>query len=149
MSRISFEYLQRRRHLNHLGQLFFQTSVTPKVKVLFLMFTWNFQCSSLCLLSLVLSVGTTEVQGCNSTHCPASFTQDPELYYLTITAAKVISSLHIPNQTFFVSRRSSNTYLVGLTTTCVRKLPATLYRNLLNCTCLAEFLFDAHCRLPV
>lgn len=81
------------------------------------MFTWNFQCSSLCLLALVLSVGTNEVQDCNSTFCPASSTQDSELYHLMITAAKVISSLHISNQTFFVSWKSTNTHLVGLTTT--------------------------------
>lgn len=58
-----------------------------------------------------------------------------------VAAAKVISSLHIPNQTFFASRRSSNTHLVGLATICVRKVSATLYMNLLDRTRPAVFLF--------
>ena len=42
-----------------LGNLF-QCSTTLKVKKLFLMFIWNFPCSSLCPLPLVLSQGTAE-----------------------------------------------------------------------------------------
>lgn len=40
-----------------LGSLF-QCSVTIKIKKFFLAFMWNFLCSSLCSLPLVLSVGT-------------------------------------------------------------------------------------------
>ena len=42
-----------------LGSLF-QCSVTLRGKKFFLMFSWNFLCFSLCLLPLVLSLGTTE-----------------------------------------------------------------------------------------
>ena len=42
-----------------LGNLF-QCSTTLKVKKLFLMFIWNFPCSSLCPLPLVLSQGTAQ-----------------------------------------------------------------------------------------
>jgi len=38
----------------------FQYSVTLRVKKFFLMFRWNFLCFSLCLLPLVLLLGTTE-----------------------------------------------------------------------------------------
>jgi len=52
-----FEHLQRRR-LHSLGSLF-QGSVTLKVKV-FLMFRQNFLSFSLCLLPLVLLLGSIE-----------------------------------------------------------------------------------------
>jgi len=42
-----------------LGSLF-QCSITTKVKSFFLMFRWNFLCSSMCPLPLVLSLGTAE-----------------------------------------------------------------------------------------
>ena len=54
---VGLEYLQRRRI--SLGNLF-QSFVTFRVKKFFLMFRWNFLCFNLCLLSLVLSLGTTE-----------------------------------------------------------------------------------------
>ena len=41
-----------------LGSLF-QVSITLRGKKFFLMFSWNFLCSSLCPLPLVLSLGTT------------------------------------------------------------------------------------------
>ena len=40
-----------------------QGSVTLRGKKFFLMFSWNFLCSSLCPLPLVLSLGTTEKSG--------------------------------------------------------------------------------------
>ncbi|PKU48607.1 hypothetical protein llap_1059 [Limosa lapponica baueri] len=46
--------------------------------------------------------------------------QDPELHYLMVTAAKAAPNLHIPNQSFFVSTRSSSRpFLIGSSTTCV------------------------------
>jgi len=42
-----------------LGSLF-QRSVTLSVKKFFFMFRWNFLCFNLCLLPLVLSLGTTD-----------------------------------------------------------------------------------------
>ena len=53
------EYLQRRRlHNLPLGSLG-QGSITLRGKKFFLMFSWNFLCSSLCPLPLVLALGTT------------------------------------------------------------------------------------------
>ena len=43
-----------------------------------------------------------EVQDCDSTYCPASSTQAPELHHLLVTEAKAAPSLHILNWSFFV-----------------------------------------------
>jgi len=59
-----------------LGNLF-QCSTTLKVKKLFLMFIWNFPCSSLCPLPLVLLLGTTE-------RSLASFSWLPYFRYLNV-----------------------------------------------------------------
>ena len=56
LAQAGFEYLQRRRLHNLPGQ------PVPVLRhpQIFLMFRWNFPCISLCLLPLVLSLGTTE-----------------------------------------------------------------------------------------
>jgi len=56
------EYLQRRRIHNPSGQPV-PVLVTLRGKKFFLMFRRNFLCFSLCLLPLVLSLGTTEKSG--------------------------------------------------------------------------------------
>jgi len=53
--------------------------------------------------------------------------RDPELHCLMVNAAKAAPSLHILNQSFFVSTRSSSTsLLVGSFTTCVKKLSSDI-----------------------
>lgn len=59
-------------------------------------------------------VGSSEVQACN----PSYFLYDPELHPLMVAA----SNLHITNQTFSVSTRSSTPLLVGFSTMCVKKI---------------------------
>lgn len=54
----AFEYLQEGDSTTYLSNLC-QYSITLTVNNFFLMLTWHCLCFSLCLLALVLSVGTT------------------------------------------------------------------------------------------
>ena len=54
-----FEYLQRRR-LHNLSEQPVPVLGHPQSEEFFFRFRWNFLCSSLCPLPLVLSLGTTE-----------------------------------------------------------------------------------------
>lgn len=70
---------------------------------------------------------------CRILNSTISWTQKPRLP----------SSLHIPNQSFFVSTRSNSTFLpVGSFSTCVKKLSSTPYRELLDCVCSAVLSFQ-------
>ena len=51
-----------------------------------------------------VKVGSLEVQDCNPAYCPVSFTQDPELHCLVVTASKAAPSLRGPNLSFVVHK---------------------------------------------
>lgn len=56
---------------------------------------------------------------------------------------RLVSNLHIPKQSFFVSTRSNNTFLPpGSFAICVKKLSSGLYRDLLACVCLTVMSFQ-------
>jgi len=83
-------------------------------------------------------VSSPVVQTRGLAFCPAPSSQDHELHYLMVTAARLPSAFTSPSPALFVSRRSSRArLLIGFSIPCVRKLSSILSRNLLDFLCPA------------
>lgn len=67
---------------------------------------------------------------------------DPELCYLMVTTTRAAPGLHIHSQSFVRTRSSSTHFVIGCSTSCIRKLSLAHCRNFLGYVCLAILFFQ-------